>query len=202
MRPSEPNPEADAEAREALHRSARRKKATGSDDANLQLRLMKQAIGSLTALAGTSEKEQDDIVQATLAAMRGIAPQGELEGMLAVQMVSTHNAAMECLRRAMFAEQTFAGMELNLKHAAKLMALYARQLETLDKHRGKGQQKITVEHVNVHAGGQAIVGNVEAGVVKAPASSPSPPVLESKPNEAMPMLEAKVMAKSKTKTSI
>ena len=50
-----------------------------------------------------------------------------------------------------------------LKHAHKLMSLYAKQLETLNKHRGKGQQKVTVEHVNVQAGGQAIVGTVEAG---------------------------------------
>ncbi|KHA53892.1 hypothetical protein Z947_4213 [Sulfitobacter geojensis] len=50
-----------------------------------------------------------------------------------------------------------------LKHAEKLMALYAKQLATLDKHHGKGQQKVTVEHVHVEAGGQAIVGNVETG---------------------------------------
>jgi hypothetical protein len=32
----------------------------------------------------------------------------------------------------------------------------------LNRHRGKGgQQKVTVEHVHVHAGGQAVVGVVE-----------------------------------------
>jgi len=41
---------------------------------------------------------------------------------------------------------------------------YALHLEALDKHRGKGQQKVTVEHVHVYRGGQAIVGNVEQGV--------------------------------------
>jgi hypothetical protein len=30
-----------------------------------------------------------------------------------------------------------------------------------NRHRGKGQQKVTVEHVHVHSGGQAIVGAVE-----------------------------------------
>jgi hypothetical protein len=30
-----------------------------------------------------------------------------------------------------------------------------------NRHRGKGQQKVTVEHVHVHAGGQAVVGMVE-----------------------------------------
>ena len=34
-------------------------------------------------------------------------------------------------------------------------------LEALNRHRGKGQQKVTVEHVHVHSGGQAVVGVVE-----------------------------------------
>ena len=29
-----------------------------------------------------------------------------------------------------------------------------------NRHRGKGQQKVTVEHVDVHAGGQPMVGTV------------------------------------------
>jgi hypothetical protein len=33
-------------------------------------------------------------------------------------------------------------------------------LESLNRHRGKGQQKVTVEHVHVHSGGQAVVGMV------------------------------------------
>ena len=38
---------------------------------------------------------------------------------------------------------------------------HAVLLEALNRHRGKGQQKVTVEHVHVHSGGQAIVGMVE-----------------------------------------
>ena len=34
-------------------------------------------------------------------------------------------------------------------------------LDALNKHRGKGQQKVTVEHVHVHQGGQAVVGTIE-----------------------------------------
>ena len=33
-------------------------------------------------------------------------------------------------------------------------------LEALNRRRGKGQQKVTVEHVTVNAGGQAVVGSV------------------------------------------
>lgn len=78
-------------------------------------------------------------------------------------MVGTHDAALECLKRAALSNQTFEGRDMSLKHAQKLMTLYTQQLATLNKHRGKGQQKVTVEHVNVEPGGQAIVGNVEAG---------------------------------------
>ena len=37
-------------------------------------------------------------------------------------------------------------------------------MEALDKHRGKGQQTVRVEHVHVYEGVQAIVGNVQTGV--------------------------------------
>jgi hypothetical protein len=70
---------------------------------------------------------------------------------------------MECYRRAMIAEQTFEGRRENLSQANKLSRTHATLLEALNRHRGKGQQKVTVEHVHVHDGGQAIVGNVEGG---------------------------------------
>jgi hypothetical protein len=41
------------------------------------------------------------------------------------------------------------------------LATYATLLDALNRHRGKGQQKVTVEHVHVHTGGQAVVGMVE-----------------------------------------
>ena len=96
----------------------------------------------------------------TLAA---IGPKDELEGIIAAQLVACHNASMECYRRAMLPDQTFDGRHENLNQASKLSRTYSTLLETLNRHRGKGaQQKVIVEHVNVAAGGQAIVGNVEA----------------------------------------
>jgi hypothetical protein len=58
------------------------------------------------------------------------------------------------------AYQTFDGRHENLKQATKLSRTYAALTEALDRHRGKGQQRITIEHVHVHAGAQAIVGAV------------------------------------------
>ena len=60
----------------------------------------------------------------------------------------------------MLGEQTFEGHRENLNQANKLSRTYATLLDALNRHRGKGQQKVTVEHIHVHAGGQAVVGVV------------------------------------------
>ena len=45
--------------------------------------------------------------------------------------------------------------------APTLLALtYATQMEALKRYRTCGEQKVTVQHVSVSAGAQAIVGNV------------------------------------------
>src|SRR4051794_18970929 len=67
------------------------------------------------------------------------------------------------LQRGSHPHKTFEGRQANPKNADKLMALYLGQIDALDKHRGKGQHKMTVEHVYVEAGGQAVVGLVQSG---------------------------------------
>jgi hypothetical protein len=85
------------------------------------------------------------------------------------------HAGMECFRRAMHGEQTFAGRSENLSQANKLSRSFAALLEALNRHRGKGQQKVTVEHVHVNKGGQAIVGNVTNAGGGSPAKSEEQP---------------------------
>ena len=94
---------------------------------------------------------------------KGVGPKTATEGMLAAHMILAHNQAMDCLSRANIPKQTFEGRSENLKHAEKLMMALAQLVEALDKHRGKGQQQITVQRVNVASGGQAVVGNVNTG---------------------------------------
>jgi hypothetical protein len=47
----------------------------------------------------------------------------------------------------------------------KLARTFNLQLEALKRLRSGGEQKVRVEHVHVHEGGQAIVGNVKASKV-------------------------------------
>jgi hypothetical protein len=122
--------------------------------------LVNQAIQTLW-IKHSDKETCDRQWSATIAAMVGIGPKDELEGMMAVQLIAAHNAAMECYRRAMIGEQTFEGRRENLSQANKLSRTYAVLLDALNHHRGKGQQKVTVEHVHVHSGGQAVVGMVE-----------------------------------------
>jgi len=113
-------------------------------------------------LTNSDKEARAQQYSATVAALVGIGPRDELEGMLAAQLLAAHNAAMECYRRAMIGEQTFEARRENLSQANKLSRTYAVLLDALNRHRGKGQQKVTVEHVHVHQGGQAIVGAVNS----------------------------------------
>jgi serine protease inhibitor ecotin len=134
--------------------------ATGSKSDDFSLAIIKQVVNSLW-LAHADEQGKDKLINYSVDCLKGIKPQDEIEGMLAVQMIACHNAAMECFRRAMIQEQTIEGRGMNLGQANKLTRSYSTLMEALNKYRGKGQQKVTVEHVHVHNGGQAIVGSVE-----------------------------------------
>jgi hypothetical protein len=134
-----------------------------SQDLTIETRKLSEIAELIWIPPGLSEDERNARVLRALELYEDLKPVGSAEGMLAAQMVATHTTALDCLRRAAIQDQTFEGRDMSLKHAQKLMALYVQQLTALDKHRGKGQQKVTVEHVNVQAGGQAIVGSVKMG---------------------------------------
>ena len=142
--------------------TAPRRMISGSDDEDFSNILIGQVANSLW-LKHSDSDEQLRQIDAAITAMVGMKPGDELEGMLIAQLIASHNATMECYRRAMLPEQTFEGRRENLNQANKLSRTYAALTDALNRHRGKGQQRITVEHVNVHAGGQAIVGAVAPG---------------------------------------
>src|SRR6516164_8860610 len=121
--------------------------------------LANQTLQSLW-LKHSDQETRDKQYSAIVAALIGIGPKDELEGMMAAQLIAAHNAAMECYRRTMIGEQSFEGRRENIAQANKLSRAFATLLEALNRHRGKGQQKVTVEHVHVHSGGQAVVGVV------------------------------------------
>ncbi len=121
--------------------------------------------GLLTQLASASSKgtEADEtVLNFMLSVVKAIEPKDEVETMIAAQMAAVHVATMTFARRLSNVEnipqQDSAERALN-----KLARTFAAQVEALKRYRTGGQQKVTVEHVHVHEGGQAIVGMVDGG---------------------------------------
>jgi hypothetical protein len=86
----------------------------------------------------------------------------QLEAMLAAQIAAVHVLTMSFATRLVNAENLVqrdsAERALN-----KLARTFVAQVEALKRYRTGGEQKVTVEHVTVNAGGKAIVGNVTHG---------------------------------------
>jgi hypothetical protein len=137
--------------------------AIGTDSIDLQKRLAHQMNAALFLPPNLTKEEMRSRMAAGLALLEEINPRDGLEGMLAVQMVATHNTALECFKRAVHGEQTPEALEVCLRHGQKLMAAFLQQLEVLDKRRGRGPQTVMVQSLNVEAGGQAVVGTVNTG---------------------------------------
>lgn len=107
-----------------------------------------------------TERGQSDIeLNAAIALVEAVGPEDELEAALAVQMAGCHALAMEMLGRAKTTERN-DHVELYGNMAIKLQRTFTAQIEALARMRGKGQQTVRVEHVTVHPGAQAIVGDV------------------------------------------
>jgi hypothetical protein len=135
--------------------------ATGTRDKDLGTMLLNQTVSCSWEPTDTSGGANQAV--AMIRTMEGISPRDVIEGMLTAQMLAVHNASMECMKRAMVPDQPSDFRNLNLNQATKLTRTFTTQMEALNRHRGKGQQKMTVEHVHVYEGGQAIVGPVTQG---------------------------------------
>ena len=119
-------------------------------------------VGQMATVGARGRSIDSDSANFLFAVVRAVQPRDELEAMLATQMGAIHAATMMFARKlnhvTTIPQQDSAERALN-----KLARTYATQMETLKRYRTGGQQKVTVEHVTVNAGGQAIVGAVEAG---------------------------------------
>jgi len=112
---------------------------------------------------GCSPEEMKQKVEQLFVIMAELKPRNGFEGMLISQMVTVYNQVMDCFKYVNLNYSNPEACQRLQNQAIKLMRLYNQQLEALDKHRNKGKQKMTVEHVHVHKGGQAIVGSVNQG---------------------------------------
>ena len=121
--------------------------------------------GLVNAVALNPDRSIDErTLFGSIATMAAMKPRNELEALLIMQMLATNAAAIEHLRR-LKGSTTIEAIELNGLIASKMLRTFTMQTEALNRSRGKGKssQRVTVRHVYVGAGGQAIVGNVTRG---------------------------------------
>lgn len=101
-------------------------------------------------------------LNAAIAFVASLEPKNEAECCVIVQMFAAHSLSMHFARNASRTSDTEV-LEVAAKRFEKSSRLYVDLHAALAKMRGEGQQKVTVEHVTVQAGGQAIVGTVQHG---------------------------------------
>ena len=143
------------------------------------------------AIAGTQGSEIDQQgLNFMLAVVKGIQPRDQVEAMLAAQMAAVHRATMTFARRLANIEsipqQDSAERAFN-----KLTRTFAAQMEALKRYRTGGEQKVTVQHVSVSEGGQAIVGNVTHGAAVPDNAAGSRPALTDAKAVPMPHMDAR-----------
>ena len=132
-------------------------KAIGSTDGDFLEGLVKQ----LANAGSQGPKPDEGGINFMLSVVKGIEPRDQIEAMLGAQMAAVHMASMRFARRLAHVDnipqQDSAQAAFN-----KLARTFAAQVEALKNYRSKGEQTVTVQHVHVAEGGQAIVGNVNA----------------------------------------
>ena len=96
--------------------------------------------------------------------LEDINPAAGVESLLAVQMVATHEAAMECLRRSMAPDPSPEERDQNLKHSERLLGLYTRQMDVLGRHRARedNRRERAQKAVQKADGGEPEFGDGEA----------------------------------------
>jgi hypothetical protein len=134
----------------------------GTDLPPLADALLSHCIKVLKGNESSDEYPANDERAFMLAAVGELKPRDTVERMLAVQMAATHVALIRSARWLANAER-MDQVQAHYNGYNKLARTYAVQVEALRKHRNGGKQTVTVQHVNVSDGGQAIVGHVDAG---------------------------------------
>ena len=118
-------------------------------------------IEQLAIISRTDGQVSEDHLNFMIAFISGMEPRNEAEAMLALQMATVHSATIAASRYLANAQQ-LDQYDSSIKAVTKLARTYTTQMETLKRFRSGGEQNVTVKHVHVHEGGQAIVGNVSS----------------------------------------
>jgi hypothetical protein len=126
-----------------------------------------------------------------------LKPKDPIEGMLMSQIMVAHEAALDMYRRAWSQpSEYFEARCRYFQMADKAQRTLAILTERLDRHRGAGQQLITVKHVTVNAD-NAIVGDVN----QVPGAGAAAEIKEQ-PHAIVDALQPKMWSEDQERTAV
>jgi hypothetical protein len=157
---------------------------------------MEGLLDQLCQLANNKGKILERDFRFILAVVQGIEPRDQIETMHAAQMAAIHLTMMKIVPQVS-SSKWLAQQEHNVRAINKLAGTFAMQMQAIKRYRTGGEQKVTVQHVSVSDGGQAIVGNVTqtATTAKEKAAKAKPVLaLTDASGTAMPPVRARERA--------
>lgn len=132
-----------------------------TDDTDQAKALLSQILYALNEKEVRDDQNQD-MRNLAITLIHEAAPRDAFERMLVVQMVTTHIATMRAGKWLANSDMIPQTQAISTAYN-KLARTFTTQMEAIRKHRNGGKQTVTVQHVNIEDGGQAIVGNVGGG---------------------------------------
>jgi len=139
-------------------------------------------------IQGSLDKPPLDMINVAVDHVAGIAPKDTIENLLAVQMAACHDAAMWALwrmKRADFLPQVEAFSNM----ANKMLTRFAGHVDTLKRHRSTGEQRVTVQHVQVAAQNAQVNVGAGEGVAAKDKVQPHAQAITYEPSTPMPCTE-------------
>jgi hypothetical protein len=158
--------------------------ALGTTDSDFLTGLISQ----LSAACSDGGQIDEARLNFMLSIVKGITPRDQTEAMLAAQMAAIH-ALMMAFAGQLARVENIPELDSTERALNKLARTFVTQVEALKRYRTGGEQKVTVQHVSVQEGGQAIVGNVTQASRQTTADRPpvSPPALTHSKEAPMPI---------------
>lgn len=111
----------------------------------------------------TAKFDMNKAKQKSRDALTALGAHDALQAMLAAQMLSVHELQQLAMTYALAADD-YEFKKYYTNATVKLANCFVQQASMLAKLQGTGWQKIIVERVEVHQGGQAIVANIQGSM--------------------------------------
>jgi hypothetical protein len=149
----------EAELREQSAALAILPKSKARPDPDLLVSQLTASVNTTSVSGGHQAKKMKEDILRLYAALES---NNAMESIVDRVIIGVSSATMDCFARAASTAQIPA-RDVNLRYAMKGADTLGNLVKLRDARRGGGQRSVTVGKLKVESGGQAIVGNVNAG---------------------------------------